>query len=78
MSLSKDLVRSIEFDTLPGFTGLEFNAALITNVIRTMVGFDVSADVTCAPRHISESAPLLDTREDVDVGRGTACVRRSE
>jgi plastocyanin len=38
MSLSKDLVRSIEFDTLPGFTGLEFNAALITNVIRTMVG----------------------------------------
>jgi len=42
----QDLVRSIEFDTLPGFTSLEFNQALITEVEKTRVGFNVSADIT--------------------------------
>jgi hypothetical protein len=44
----QDLVRSIEFDTLPGFTALRFNQALVTGVERTVVGFNVSADVTWA------------------------------
>jgi stage V sporulation protein SpoVS len=41
-----DLVRSIEFDTMPGFTSLKFDQALITEVQRTVVGFNVSADIT--------------------------------
>jgi hypothetical protein len=44
----QDLIRSIEFDTLPGFTALSFNQALVTAVERTVVGFNVSADVTWA------------------------------
>ena len=42
----QDLVRSIEFDTLPGFTSLEFDQALITEVKKTVVGFNVGADIT--------------------------------
>ena len=42
----QDLVRSIEFDTLPGFTSLKFDQALITEVKKTVVGFSVSADIT--------------------------------
>jgi hypothetical protein len=42
----QDLVRSIEFDTLPGFTSLELNQALIAEVAKTSVGFNVSADIT--------------------------------
>jgi hypothetical protein len=44
----QDLVRSIEFDTLPGFTSLKFDQALITEVTKTVVGFNVSADITWA------------------------------
>ncbi len=44
----QDLVRSIEFDTLPGFTSLKFDQALITEVKKTVVGFNVSADITWA------------------------------
>jgi hypothetical protein len=43
---TQDLVRSIEFDTLPGFTSLKFDQALITEVKQTVVGFNVSADIT--------------------------------
>jgi hypothetical protein len=42
---NQHLVRSIEFDTLPGFTSLQFNQAIITEVTRTVVGFNVSANV---------------------------------
>jgi len=42
----QDLVRSIEFDTLPGFSGLQFDQALITRVRRTVVGFNAGVDVT--------------------------------
>ncbi len=42
----QDLVRSIEFDTLPGFTSLKLNQALIAEVEKTSVGFNVSADIT--------------------------------
>jgi hypothetical protein len=42
----QDLVRSIEFDRLPGFTGLEFDEALITEVTRTVVGFNLGARIT--------------------------------
>src|SRR5437773_523330 len=46
--MKQDLVRSIEFDTLPGFTSLEFDRAFITEVKKTIVGFNVSADITWA------------------------------
>jgi hypothetical protein len=42
----QDLVKSIEFDTLPGFTSLQFDQALVTDVKKTVVGFNVSADIT--------------------------------
>jgi opacity protein-like surface antigen len=44
----QDLVRSIEFDTLPGFTSLKFDQALIAEVKKTVVGFNVGADITWA------------------------------
>src|SRR5713101_8244704 len=44
----QDLVRSIEFDTLPGFTSLKFDQALITEVKKTVLGFNVGADITWA------------------------------
>ena len=44
----QDLLRSIEFDTLPGFTSLKFDQALITEVKKTVVGFNVGADITWA------------------------------
>jgi opacity protein-like surface antigen len=44
----QDLVRSIEFDTLPGFTSLKFDQALITEVKKTVVGFNVGVDFTWA------------------------------
>jgi hypothetical protein len=42
----QDLVQSIEFDTLPGFTSLKFDQVLITNARATAIGFNVGADVT--------------------------------
>ena len=44
--VTQDLVRSVEFDTLPGFTSLNFNQALIAQVRKTAVGFNVGADIT--------------------------------
>lgn len=42
----QDLVRSVDFDILPGFTGLRFNEALTSEVSKTAVGFNVGADIT--------------------------------
>jgi hypothetical protein len=42
----QDLVRSIEFDKLPGFTSLKFDQALITQVNETVVGFNIGANIT--------------------------------
>lgn len=44
----QDLVRSIEFDILPGFTSLQFDQALVTEARQTAVGFNVGADITWA------------------------------
>lgn len=44
----QDLVRSIAFEILPGFTSLKLDHALITEVKQTVVGFNVSADITWA------------------------------
>jgi hypothetical protein len=41
-----DLVRSIEFEKLPGFTGLKFDQALIAERKETVIGFNVGADIT--------------------------------
>lgn len=42
----QDLVRTLEFDILPGFTSLKLDQALLTEVMQTVVGFNVSADIT--------------------------------
>ena len=42
----QDLVRSLEFDILPGFTSLQLDQALVTQVNQTVVGFNVGADIT--------------------------------
>ena len=42
----QDLMRSIEFDRLPGFTALKFDQALITEREKTVAGFNVAADVS--------------------------------
>lgn len=42
----QDLVRSIEFETSPGFTALKFDQALISTSKQTVLGFNASADIT--------------------------------
>jgi hypothetical protein len=44
----QDLVRSVEFEKLPGFTGLKFEQALIAEMRETMIGFNVGVDTTWA------------------------------
>src|SRR6266851_6403330 len=44
----QDLVRSIGFDTLPGFTWVKFDDALITEGKKTVLGYNVGADITWA------------------------------
>jgi hypothetical protein len=41
----QELIRSIEFDTLPGFTSLRLSDTLVTEVDKTAIGFNVSANV---------------------------------
>ena len=45
-AIRQDLVRSIEFDKLPGFTGLTFHDALIAEVAETTIGFNAGGDLT--------------------------------
>jgi len=47
-TLSQDLVRSIEFDIPPGAASLMFSQALVSEVTKTVVGFNAGADVTWA------------------------------
>jgi len=44
--LTQDLVRSVQFDVLPGFTALKFDQARVATVERTAIGFNVGATVT--------------------------------
>jgi hypothetical protein len=44
--IRQDLVRSIEFEKLPGFTGLTFHDALIAEGEETAIGFNAGADLT--------------------------------
>jgi len=48
LNTKQDLVRTVEFDKLPGFTGLKLDQAFITPVERTAVGFNLGADITWA------------------------------
>jgi hypothetical protein len=41
----QELIRSLEFDTLPGFTSLRLNDTLVTEVTETAIGFNVGANV---------------------------------
>jgi hypothetical protein len=43
-----DLVRSIEFENLPGFTGVKFDQAQVVTLEKTVVGFNVGANVIWA------------------------------
>jgi hypothetical protein len=43
---SQEMVRSIEFDILPGLTTVKFDQAFVTSAAKTVVGFNVGADVT--------------------------------
>jgi hypothetical protein len=45
---NQDVVQSIEFDKLPGFTGLKFDQAFLTRVRETAFGYNVGADITWA------------------------------
>jgi hypothetical protein len=45
-NMGQELVRSLEFDTLPGFASLRLNEALVTKVKETAVGFNVGANIT--------------------------------
>ena len=44
--LKQDVLASIEFDRLPGFTALELHDTFVTPIEETAVGFHVGADVT--------------------------------
>ena len=44
--VEQDVVTSIEFDRVPGFTGLEFHEAIVTPLEKTAIGFNVGADIT--------------------------------
>jgi len=44
--IGQDVVRSVEFDRLPGFSGLALHQALVTSVQRSVVGYNVAADLT--------------------------------
>jgi hypothetical protein len=44
--VKQDLLRTIEFDKLPGFTGLSFDQAIVSAVEKTAVGFNAGADLT--------------------------------
>jgi len=51
--IRQDLVRSVQFDIMPGFTALTFDRAFIATAERTVVGFNVSGDITWAlARHL--------------------------
>ena len=47
-SIRQDLLRSIEFDMLPGFTSLRFDRAIVAEATRTVIGFNAGADLTWA------------------------------
>jgi hypothetical protein len=52
-----DLIRSVRFDVLPGFTSLKYDDALVARAERTVVGFNAGADLTWAfVRHVGIGA----------------------
>jgi hypothetical protein len=46
VNVKQDIVQSIEFVRLPGFTALTFDAAHIVGIHQTVAGFNVGADIT--------------------------------
>jgi hypothetical protein len=45
LRVEQDLVRSVEFDMLPGFASLRFNQATVAQARKTVIGFNVGADL---------------------------------
>jgi hypothetical protein len=62
----QDVVRSIEFDILPGFRALGLEQALIAQGEQTSVGFNLGADITWAlARHIGVGTVTRYSRANV-------------
>lgn len=69
----QDLVRSIEFDKLPGFTGLQFEQALVTTAEKTSVGFNIGAEITWAlSEHYGVGTLTRYSRSTVTLDPGSA------
>jgi hypothetical protein len=72
-NLSQDLVRSIEFDTLPGLTTLKFDQAFVTHAAKTVLGFNVGADLTWNfATHMGVGTIARYSRADVTLDPGSA------
>ena len=69
----QDLVRSIEFDTLPGLTTLTFDQAFVTHATKTAIGFNVGADVTWNfATHLGVGTVTRYSRANVTLDPGSA------
>jgi hypothetical protein len=67
-----DLIRSVRFDVLPGFTSLKFDEAVVARVERTVVGFNAGADLTWAiVRHLAIGAATRYSRANVTLDPGS-------
>jgi len=69
----QDLVRSIEFDILPGLTTVKFDQTLVTSATNTAVGLNVGADLTWnVARHFGLGALSRYSRANVTLDPGSA------
>ena len=69
----QDLVRSIEFDTLPGLMQLQFDRAFVTAAVKTGVGFNLGADLTWnVASHLGIGTVTRYARANVTVDPGSA------
>lgn len=79
--LKQDVLSSVEFDRLPGFTRLELHQALISPIDETAVGFNVGADVTWNLwKHVGIGSVTRYSRAatTIDPGSTTAVSRQIE
>jgi hypothetical protein len=68
----QDLVRSVEFDTLPGLTTLKFDQVFVTGATKTVAGFNVGADITWNfARHLAVATVTRYSRASVTLDPGS-------
>jgi hypothetical protein len=71
--VTQDLVRSVEFDMVPGFTSLKFNQAIVSEASKTVIGFNVGADFSWTlASHIGVGAVARYSRANVVFDPGSA------